>query len=389
MMRYLTAGESHGPCLTGIVEGLPAGMKISSAQINRDLKRRQSGYGRGGRMKIENDQVEILSGLRFNLTTGSPLALKIDNRDWANWKDMMAPEGEEPAQLKRLNSPRPGHADLAGGLKFAHSDLRLVLERSSARETAMRVAIGSLAKTLLSHFEVQIYSHVVRIGEEVSQLTPGELINRIDMIEQSPLRCGNREAELKMIAAIDKAKVEGDSLGGIIELVVTGLPPGLGSYVHWDLRLDSRLAAVVLSVQGMKGVEFGAGFQSAGINGSALHDQIVYKKGAGVIRTTNNAGGLEGGMTNGENLIVRAAMKPIPTLARPLSSVNWDNAEPREAEVERSDVCAVPAAAVVLESVLCWELAVAFKQKFAADSMDEMANAYKYYLEKVNTRLKR
>ncbi len=388
-MRYLSGGESHGPCLTGIIEGLPAGMEMNTEQINIQLKRRQAGYGRGGRMNIEKDRVKVLSGLRFNVTTGSPLTLQVMNKDWANWQDIMSPEGEEPEQLERMIRPRPGHADLAGGLKYTHSDLRLVLERSSARETAIRVAIGSVTRIFLELFNINIYSHVVRIGEEVSPVKPEEIVGKSEVIENSLVRCGDSETESRMVAAIEQAGKEGDSLGGVVEIVVTGLPPGLGSYTHWDLRLDGRLAASVLSVQGIKGMEIGAGFKSASVRGSSLHDPIAYEKGSGVFRPSNNAGGLEGGMTNGENLVIRAAMKPIPTLTNALPSINWDNAQPVTASTERSDVCAVPAAAVVLESALAWELAVAFKEKFAGDSIDDITNAFRYYLQKVEAKLKK
>ncbi len=387
-MRYLTSGESHGPCLTGIVEGLPAGLELKSADINRHLERRQGGYGRGARMGIEKDRVEILSGLRYNRTIGSPLALQIKNRDWENWQTIMAPEGRKPEEEVALSRPRPGHADLAGGLKYNHDDLRLVLERSSARETAIRVAVCSVGRLLLEKFGIRFYSHVVRIGPVEAEFDSTKIPELADKIEKSSLNCVDEQAEEKMIGEIEKARAEGDTLGGTIELVITGLPPGLGSHVHWDRRLDGRLAGAVMSIQGFKGVEIGSGFKSAVEYGSKVHDPITFQEGSGIGRPTNQAGGLEGGITNGQFLILRAAMKPIPTLAQPLPSVDWKTGEKALGATERSDVCAVPSAAVVAEAVAAWELAVAFREKFAGDFIEEVEAAYNYYMEQVRRRLR-
>lgn len=388
-MRYLSGGESHGPCLTGIIEGLPAGLNLNKEEIDRQLARRQHGYGRGGRMSIERDRVEILSGLRFNQTIGSPLTLQIKNRDWENWQKLMAPYGDPPHDAEPLTRPRPGHADLAGGLKYNHDDLRLVLERSSARETAMRVAVGSVGRLLLEKFGFTFYSHVVRIGSISSKTAVDELPALAEQIEESPLRCADREAEALMIKEIDRAGQDGDTLGGIIELVVTGVPPGLGSHVHWDRRLDGRLSGALSSIQGIKGVEVGAGFSAASQPGSAVHDPITFKSGPGISRPSNMAGGLEGGITNGQPLIIRIAMKPIPTLAKPLPSVDWQTGRDAPGAVERSDVCAVPSVAVVAEAVAAWELGVAFRNKFAGDYMGEVEAAYHYYIKKVSDRLRK
>ncbi len=388
-MRYLTGGESHGPCLTAIIEGLPAGFELKSADINKHLERRQHGYGRGARMSIEKDRVEILSGLRFSRTIGSPLTLLIKNRDWKNWQDLMAPEGSEPAEAVLLSRPRPGHADLAAGLKYNYDDLRLVLERSSARETAIRVAAGSVGRLLLEKFGIQFYSHVISIGTVESAVESAKIPGLADDIKNSALHCADQQAEEKMIREVEKARADGDTLGGIFELIITGLPPGLGSHVHWDRRLDGRLAAAVMSIQGIKGVEIGSGFKGAATRGSKLHDSIIMQEDRGIDRSSNRAGGLEGGITNGQPLILRAAMKPIPTLAQPLPSVDWKTGENVLGATERSDVCAVPSAAIVAEAAAAWELAVTFREKFAGDFIEEMEAAYKYYMEQVSRRLKR
>ncbi len=387
-MRYLSGGESHGPCLTAIIEGLPAGLNIRSKDINKHLERRQKGYGRGGRMAIEKDRVKILSGLRFYNTIGSPLTLQIINRDWENWQTLMAPEGVAPEDLVYLTRPRPGHADLAGGLKYDHDDLRLVLERSSARETAIRVAVGSVGRILLEKFKVNIYSHVVRIGQIKAETDSYNIPDLAERIEASPLRCADVEAEKKMISAIEEARENGDTLGGVIEIFVTGLPPGLGSHVQWDRRLDGRLAGALMSIQGFKGVEIGLGFQSASEPGSKVHDPLQMESESGSItRGSNRAGGLEGGISNGQTLIIRAAMKPIPTMTQPLASIDWASGEEVKGATERSDVCAVPAAAVVAEAVAAWELAAAFREKFAGDFMEEVEASYEYYMAKVRKRL--
>ncbi len=388
-MRYLTGGESHGPCLTAIIEGLPAGFELKSADINKHLERRQHGYGRGARMAIEKDRIEILSGLRFNRTIGSPLTLQIKNRDWENWQNLMVPEGREPDETVRLSRPRPGHADLAGGLKYNHEDLRLVLERSSARETAIRVAVGSVGRLLLEIFGVSIYSHVVSIGPVQAAVESAEIPGLTDCIKNSSLYCADQQAEEKMIGEIEKARAEGDTLGGIFELIITGLPPGLGSHVHWDRRLDGSLAGAIMSIQGIKGVEIGSGFQAAAMRGSKVHDPIETREESGISRPSNRAGGLEGGITTGQPLIIRAAMKPIPTLASPLPSVDWKTGEKVLGATERSDVCAVSSAAVVAEAAAAWQLAVAFREKFAGDFIEEVEAAYKYYMKQVNKRLRR
>ena len=382
MMRFLTAGESHGPGLCAIVEGLPANLTVDPAAINRDLARRQRGHGRGGRMKIEKDQVEVLSGLRFMRTLGSPLTLRIVNRDFANWTDRMAPEGEAPADLEMVTRPRPGHADLAGAQKYNLADVRDVLERASARETAARVAVGAVAKEMLAAFGIQIYSQVVSIGDVTAMtLAPEELTKRYAEVENSSVRSSDKNAAAQMKGRIDQAKADGDSLGGIFEVVVQGVPAGLGSHVQWDRKLDGRLAGALMSIQAIKGVEIGDGFASAMRPGSTVHDEIGYDDYRGYVRLTNRAGGLEGGMTNGEALVVRAAMKPIPTLYKPLSSVDMTDHAPFKATVERSDACAVPAASVVGEAVVAWEVAVALQEKLGGDSLEEMKANLQHYLE--------
>jgi len=386
-MRVLTGGESHGPCLTGIIEGLPAGLELDSTAINKQLERRQKGYGRGGRMAIEKDRVEFLSGLRFNRTLGSPLTLQIKNRDWDNWREAMALEGAPPPDLEAVTRPRPGHADLAGGLKYNHRDLRQVLERSSARETAMRVAVGTVGKILIGRFGFKFYSHVAGIGTITAPVSPADLPALAEQVEQSPLRCADSRAEKAMLDEIDRAGKDGDTLGGIIELVITGVPAGLGSHVHWDRRLDGRLAGALMSVQGIKGVEIGAGFKAACQRGTQVHDPIMGHREKGIVRSANRAGGIEGGVTNGEALLLRLAMKPIPTLARPLSSVDLETGQEAPGAFERSDVCAVPSAAVVAEAVAAWELAVVFLEKFGGDWIEEIEASFQYYMETITRRL--
>jgi chorismate synthase len=388
MLRYLTAGESHGPSLTAIIDGLPSGLDVSAESINRDLKRRQSGYGRGGRMKIESDAVEITSGIRFGKSLGSPITIIIRNQDWVNWQEKMAvePIGKEK-DLPGITHPRPGHADLAGAIKFGHTDIRNVLERSSARETAARVAVGALAKMLLTEFNIQIASQVISIGDikcnvDISQWSIDKVAQTT---ESTSLRCVSEEANQKMQLEIDRAKENGDTLGGIIEILVDGLPIGLGSYIQWDTRLDGNLAQAIMSIPAIKGVEFGAGFQMAYLPGSKVHDAIFYERGK-FMRHTNNAGGLEGGMTNGERLVVRAAMKPISTLLNPLPSVDLVSKQATPATVERSDICAVPAAAVVGEAMVAIELGKAMQEKFGGDSLEEMKRNYRMYLDYIKNR---
>lgn len=384
-MRYLTAGESHGPQLTAIIEGLPSHLPLSAERINEQLRRRQQGYGRGRRMQIEQDRVRIVGGVRHGKTTGAPVALVIENRDWAHWQAIMSVEpvaGEEAR--RRISRPRPGHADLNGALKYNHRDMRNVLERSSARETAARVAVGAVARQLLEAFGIRIGGHVLEIGGVRAQVPEGlsldELVRRA---EASPVRTVDPEAEARMIARIDEAKAQGDSLGGIVEVIVENVPPGLGSHVHWDRKLDARIAQAVVSIQAFKGVEFGIGFAAAHLPGSQVHDEIAWEAGRGYFRKTNRAGGFEGGMTTGMPIVVRAVMKPIPTLYKPLMSVDIDTKEPYAASIERSDTCAVPAACVVVENVIAWEVARAFVEKFGGDSLDEMRRNYEAYLRHV------
>lgn len=383
MLRYLTAGESHGPALLTIVEGIPAGLWLTADYIDRQLVRRQGGYGRSGRQRIEEDRVEILSGVRGGYTLGSPIALKITNRDWANWREIMGPEPETRVDERVITRPRPGHADLAGMLKYGHRDLRNVLERASARETAARVAAGTVARRLLEELGIEVAGQVLRIGPvEVAPLEapPEEIRGRV---EKSPVYCADKAGSEAMVAAIDRAREEGDSLGGVFEVRVYGVPPGLGSYVHWDRRLDGRLAQAVMSIQAIKGVEIGIGFRAAALPGSAVQDEIFYAPGRGFYREKNNAGGLEGGVTNGEPIVIRAAMKPIPTLRRPLRSVDIFTKEPVEAAYERSDICAVPAACVIAEAVVAWEVARACLEKFGGDSLAEVKEHLARYKERV------
>lgn len=395
MLRYLTGGESHGLCLTAILEGIPAGLKINKELIDEDLRRRQSGYGRGERMKIESDKVEILSGLRGGETLGSPLTLLIRNKDWESRRAIMDPSSppensdKEDKSVPRLTRPRPGHADLAGAIKYNHKDLRNILERSSARETAARVAVGAIAKSLLKEFKIEIIGMVVEIGKikaHTADLTVEKIRGQRD---KSQLSCPDRTAEKLMVEEIGKAEKVGNSLGGIFEVMVTNVPVGLGSHVHWDKKLDGRLAQALMSIQAIKGVEIGLGFEVARRPGSKVHDEIFYQEQrtkeekSGFFRKTNNAGGIEGGMSNGEMIIVRAAMKPIPTLKAPLKSVDLITKDPVTAAVERADTCAVPAAAVVGEAVVAFEIAGAMQEKFGGDSLSEMKRNYEAYLDYV------
>ncbi len=381
-IRFLNAGESHGPALTAIIEGFPSNVKISSDYINNELARRQKGYGRGGRMKIEKDKVEILSGVRFGYTLGSPITLMIRNKDWENWTDIMAIEGQ-PTEKKEITNPRPGHADLVGGIKYGFSDLRNVLERASARETTTRVAVGAVCKQLLEDIGIKIGSYVVSIGElsvrDIIQDIPLE--ERAKKAEESEVRIPVPEEDEKFKKLIDFAKEEGESLGGIFEVFATGVPIGLGSHVHWDRRLDGRIAQAMMSIQAMKGVEIGEGFELAKKFGSQAHDEIFYDKEKGFYHKTNRAGGIEGGITNGEPILVRVAMKPIPTLMRKksLQSVNIKTKEPFDAAKERSDVTAVPAAAVVGEAMLAIVLANAVVEKFGNDNWIEIKERIEEY----------
>jgi chorismate synthase len=374
------------------MEGVPANLDITEEAINADLARRQWGYGRGGRMRIEKDTVEILSGLRWGKTLGAPITLCIRNRDWANWQEKMSTSASHRDDKIRVTRSRPGHADLPGALKYNQHDLRNILERSSARETAARVAVGSVAKAFLSRFGIFVRGFVVELGGIRADRPNLPLGVLQEMAARSELFTYDSTADSAMKALIDKMKETGDTLGGIVEVIVTGLPPGLGSHVQWDKKLDARLAMAIMSIQAIKGVEIGAGFATAGLPGSQVHDEIYYDssrvprgESTGFYRKTNNAGGIEGGISNGEEVCVRAAMKPIPTLYRPLMSVDIDTKEPIEATVERSDVCAVPAAAVVAEAVVAVEIANACLEKFGGDSMEEILRNYEGYNDYLRT----
>ena len=381
-LRFLTAGESHGPSLTAILEGIPAGLSLRLENINRDLARRQQGYGRGGRMKIETDTVRILSGVRFGETLGSPITLSVENRDWQNWQERMAAFGE--AHGEKVTAARPGHADLTGVRKYAREDIRDILERASARETAMRVAVGAVAKELLFALGVTVESAVLDIGGVAADAAKRETGATHKMA--SELNCFDAEAEERMKEKIRAAKEAGDTLGGIFEVRIAGAPLGLGSHIQWDRRLDARFAAAMMSIQAIKGVEIGAGFGYAALPGSEAHDEMFLGENDSVVRRTNRAGGLEGGMTNGEDIVIRAVMKPIPTLMKPLHSVDIEKKEPVLASKERSDVCAVPAASVVGEAMAAFVLAEAFIEKFDSDNMRDMkadVEAYKKRTEEV------
>jgi len=380
MLRFFTAGESHGPALTAIIDGLPAGLQILTDAINKDLARRQTGYGRGKRMEIEKDQVEILSGIRFGKTLGSPVTLLIHNLDWPNWALKMSAAPLKKIQGIPITEPRPGHADLAGAIKYDHRDLRNVLERASARETTTRVAIGAVCRAFLATFGIRILSYVTEIGGIPIPVKSRSLDARFRLAEKSDLRCPCPDTEKKIKALIDACRKKGDSLGGIFEVVATGLPVGLGSYAQWDTRLDGRIAQAVMSIQAIKGVEIGMGFDSARQSGSRVHDELFYSKGRQFYHKTNNAGGIEGGMSNGEPIVVRAAMKPIATLYSPLCSVDINTKKSVKAAVERSDICRVPSAAVIGEAMVAIELSKIMLEKFGSDSMKEIVRNYKAYI---------
>ncbi len=413
-LRFLTAGESHGKTLIGILEGIPSGLFISAEDIDRDLKRRQVGHGRGGRMKIESDHAEILSGVRWGKTIGSPITLLIENKDYKNWLEGMSPDADAEGSIPAVTRPRPGHADLSGAIKYVQRDIRNILERSSARETAMRVALGAVTKKFLYGFNIKIGSYVIQIGSQKSEVrsqisNEEELFENFEKAEKSPVRCPDEEASKKMVKMIDKTIKEGNSLGGIFEVFVTGVPIGLGSHIQWDRRLDGRLTRALMSIQAIKGVEVGLGFEISRMFGSEVMDEIFYEakskeqvpphpplaKGGnvggniseigitGFYRKTNYAGGIEGGVTNGMPIILRAAMKPIPTLKRPLHSVDIITKEPVEAAYERSDVCAVPAAGVIGEAMVALTIADAFLEKFGGDSITETKHNYDSYIEQI------
>ncbi len=390
-ITFLTSGESHGKGLVGIIDGLPSGFVLADSDINKDLVRRQGGYGRGGRMKIESDRVEILSGLRWGRTLGSPIALLIKNSDWENWQKGMSASLDDNNAIPPVRLPRPGHADLTGAIKYDTRDVRNILERSSARETAMRVALGAVAKRVLQEFGIVIGSFVCQIGTaRYSKSIPSstkDLLALFRSAERSPVRCPDNAVSRKMVACIDKAIRNNYSLGGIFTVFAAGLPIGLGSHVQWDRKLDGRLAQAIMSIQAIKGIEIGGGFGMAAQPGSEVMDEIYYRRKSSspetmpFMRKTNHAGGIEGGMTNGMPVILTAAMKPIPTLRKPLASVDIITKRPHAAAYERSDVCAVPAAAVVGEAMVALTLANAFFEKFGGDSREEILRNYKSYLD--------
>ena len=384
-LRFVTAGESHGPGLTAIVEGLPAGLELRPEDIDRDLARRQLGHGRGGRMKIEKDRAEVVAGVRHGRTLGSPVALRIENRDYRNWEERMNPWPVD-APVDEVHLPRPGHADLAGVMKYGHSDVRNVLERASARETAARVAAGALAKTYLRDLGVVIRSHVTRIGTVAAPERDDPGPEEFEGVDESPVRCLDAAASDAMVAEIDTARKANESLGGVFEVRAFGVVPGIGSYASWEERLDGRLAAAIMSIQAIKGVGIGDGFDLAGRVGSRAHDEIFFSEQRGYFRDTNRAGGLEGGMTTGDPLVVRAAMKPLPTLTKPLRSVDIETKEPAQALRERTDSCTVPAAAVVGEAMVALVLAAAYGEKLGGDHVDDVRAALGAYEERIGWR---
>ncbi|MCW3032633.1 MAG: chorismate synthase [Solirubrobacterales bacterium] len=382
-LRLITAGESHGPGLTCLVEGLPAGLRLSAEDINDDMARRQLGHGRGGRMKIERDAAEVTAGVRHGLTLGGPIALQVRNRDYANWEERMNPWPVD-VEIAEVHLPRPGHADLVGTQKFKHSDVRNILERASARETAARVAGGALCKAFLRALGVEVYSHVVQIASvtappRAEALTPADFAD----VDSSPVRCLDADATRAMVKEIDELRRANESLGGVFEVQAFGVVPGLGSHVSWEERLDGRLAQAICSIQAIKGVSIGEAFTIAGLPGSAAHDEIFYSTDEGYFRETNRAGGLEGGMTNGLPLIVRGAMKPLPTLTKPLRSVDTETHEPAQALRERTDSATIPAAGVVGEAMVAYVLAAAYRNKFGGDHIDDVLEAVSAYRERI------
>ena len=386
-LRFTTAGESHGRGLVAVLEGMPAGLRIAAAVVDGELKRRMGGYGRGARMKIESDHIEWLAGVRAGETLGSPIAMLVWNRDWEHWQDVMAPEADAPGAERRrqVTRPRPGHADLVGVMKFDRTDARDILERASARETVARVACGAVCKTLLAQFGVEIGSHVAELGGVVAKL-PGALPTPLNpAADGSPVRCLDPEAEREMVARIDAAKAAGDTLGGIVEVVARGVPVGLGSHVSWDTKLDGRLAQALMSIPAVKGVELGLGFEAARRKGSEVHDEIL----PGLARGTNRAGGTEGGMTTGEPVTVRVAMKPISTLMQPLKTVDLKTGTAAQAQSERSDVTAVPALGVIAEAMVALVLAHAMREKFGGDALSEMRRNWEGYVAQLAARMSR
>jgi chorismate synthase len=387
MLRYYTAGESHGEALVAFLSGLPAGLNVDQAFLNHELWRRQQGYGRGGRMKIERDTAHILSGVRQGHTIGSPIAVQLENKDWKNWTDALPVESGDPSKHKRVASPRPGHADLAGALKYNFSEARYVLERASARESAARVAIGALAKLFLRELGIEVLSHVIAVGaaavdKEIAWSQIADVCRRDEIL----LNCADPSVEARMKQEVDRVLQTGDSVGGVFEVVAHGVPPGLGTYAQWDERLDALLAAAVMSLQAVKAVEIGSGISAAASPGSAVHDEIGYEKASGFsgfTRTRNNAGGIEGGVSNGQEIRVRGYLKPISTLRRPLQSVDFATREPVKAAYERSDVCVVPAAGVAAEAMVALTLAGCALEKFGGDSIGETQRNFRGYLEQL------
>lgn len=395
--RFLMSGESHGQGLTAILEGIPGGFDINPDEINYQLARRQKGYGRGGRMLIEKDKVKFYSGLRHGYTTGAPICLFVENKDWVNWEipmnplpvDLENPETAEAVDKRKITHVRPGHADYAGALKYNHKDIRDILERSSARETAIRVAVGGFAKSILKYFNIDITSHVLQIGSAKanSENIPEDFNKIKELSEISEVRCADTLSEQNFKHEIDKAKESGDSLGGLFEIIAIGLPVGLGSFVHWDRRLDARIAQAIMSIPAIKSVAIGAGEKSAELFGSLMHDEVFPKENSNeYIRKTNNAGGIEGGMSNGMPITVKAAMKAIPTMIKPLNSINLEDGEAHTAHYERSDACAVPAAAVVGEAMLAIVILEAFLEKFGGDSFEEIKTNYDNYIKMYQAR---
>ncbi len=384
-LKLITAGESHGPGLTCIIEGLPAGLMLDRESLDRDLARRQLGHGRGGRMKIEKDKVDVTAGVRHGHTLGGPIALVVANRDYANWEERMNP-WPVAAELQEVHLPRPGHADLVGTQKYGLSDVRDILERASARETAARVAGGAVAKAFLRQLGVEVYSHVLQIAGVSAPRRDDLRAEDFADVDASPVRCLDPEASRAMVAEIDRLRKANESLGGVFEVRAFGVLPGLGSHVSWEERLDGRLGQAILSIQAMKAVSVGDGFEVAGLPGSQAHDEIFYHSERGYYRSTNRAGGLEGGMTTGEPVVVRGSMKPLPTLTKPLRSVDIETHEPAEALRERTDSCTVPAAGVVGEAMVAFVLADAYRQKFGGDHIDDVRGAVRAYEERIGWR---
>jgi chorismate synthase len=387
MLRYFTAGESHGEALVAFLSGVPAGLQVEQDFLDHELWRRQQGYGRGGRMKIERDTAHILSGVRHGLTIGSPISIRLENKDWKNWQEILPVGAGDPARHKRVAAPRPGHADLAGALKYNFPEARYVLERASARESAARVAVGAIAKAFLRKLGIDVLSHVVAVGGVTMQKeVPWEQINALYNQKEILLNCADEETQQLMKGEVDKVLKTGDSVGGVFEVVAHGVPPGLGTYAQWDERLDAMLAAAVMSLQAVKGVEIGTGIAAAAAPGSAVHDEIGYGKTSkftGFTRARNNAGGIEGGVSNGEEIRVRGYLKPISTLRRPLQSVDFSTREPVAAAYERSDVCVVPAAGVAAEAMVALTLARCALEKFGGDSMGETLRNFQGYLQQL------